>query len=115
MSIDIAPCEHKADVLKVLLSGRLDMADSESVRLIIQQALEDSGAGILVDIGALEFISSSGLRALIAAQKDATATGKAMALVSAQPGVYKIFKVSGLDSVFTFFEDEADAVKELWG
>ncbi len=115
MSIDIVPCEHKADVLKVLLSGRLDMADSDSVRLIIQQALEDSGAGILVDIGALEFISSTGLRALIAAQQDAAATGKSMALVSPQPAVLRVFKISGLDGFFTFFEDEADAVKKLWG
>ena len=37
-----------------------------------------------------------------------------MALVRAQPSVYKIFKVSALDAMFRFFDNEAEAIQTLW-
>ena len=115
MPVDVTPCEQNADVKVVLLSGRLDMADAEAVRETMKQALADSAAGIVVDMGALGFISSSGLRTLISVQKEAAAAAKQVALVAAQPPVHKIFKIAGLDSVFCFFENAADALKGLWG
>jgi len=40
--------------------------------------------------------------------------GKPMAFIRAQPLVYKIFKVSALDAMFPFFDDEAQAIQTLW-
>jgi anti-anti-sigma factor len=65
-------------------------------------------------MAAVGFISSSGLRMLIAAHQSAQAAGKKMALVRARPSVYKIFKVSALDAMFQFFDSEAQATEALW-
>ena len=51
---------------------------------------------------------------LVAGHQIAQDVGKPMALVRAQPPVYKIFKVSALDAMFRFFDDEAQAIQTLW-
>jgi anti-sigma B factor antagonist len=90
----------------------METAESDSPRIL--EALQQSAAGIVVDLGGVEFISSSGVRMLLAADLDARGSGKTLALVRAQPPVYKIFKVAALGDKFRFFDDEAGAVQALW-
>jgi len=113
MPVEVLPCAEHAGVRIVQLSGRIDMADSEPVRKTMADAIDDSEAGIVVDMSELEFISSSGFRALICAQKDSNAANKTMTIVAAHPSVYKIFKVAGLDKVFQFAETQADAIAAM--
>jgi len=110
MAVDVKSSEINADVTVAVLSGRLDMAASEDARPKVMAALASSTAGLIVDMGELDFISSSGLRMLISAQRDARASSKQLAFIRAKPAVYKIFKISSLDAMFSFFEDEAAAI-----
>ena len=76
MPVEVQPCAEHAGIKIVLLSGRIDMADSDPVRKTMAAAIEDSEIGIVVDMADLEFISSSGFRALICARKDTNAASK---------------------------------------
>lgn len=114
MAVNVKASELNADVRVVQLSGRLDMEAADADTPALRQALEQSPAGVIIDMEAVEFISSSGLRMLIAGYQSAQEAGKPMALVRAQPSVYKIFKVSALDAMFRFFDDEAEAIQTLW-
>ncbi|OHB85198.1 MAG: hypothetical protein A2V98_19165 [Planctomycetes bacterium RBG_16_64_12] len=114
MAVEVRASELNPDVKFVQLSGRLDMEAAEADTPALQQALQQSAAGVVIDMGAVEFISSSGLRMLIAVCQAAQEAGKPMAFIRAQPLVYKIFKVSALDAMFPFFDDEAQAIQTLW-
>ena len=114
MAVDVKASELNPDVRVVLLSGRLDMEAADASTPALQQAVSQSPAGVIVDMGAVEFISSSGLRMLIAGHQSAQEARKPMALIRAQPRVYKIFKVSALDAMFRFFDSEAEAIEALW-
>lgn len=37
-----------------------------------------------------------------------------MAMVNVNPSVYKIFKVAGMDKFFNIFNNEAEALKNVW-
>lgn len=113
MAVEVRPSEEKPDVSVVLLSGRLDMEAVESDSPRLQEALQQSAGGIVVDLGGVEFVSSSGVRMLLAADMDARGSGKAIALARAQPAVYKIFKVAGISDKFRFFDDAEAAVRAL--
>jgi anti-anti-sigma factor len=113
MAIEVRQSVLSADVNIVELSGRLDMATADADSPTALQALEESRAGVVYDLAGVDFISSAGLRMLIAASQRAQATGKQIALVRAQPGVYKIFKVASLDQMFRFVEGESEAVEAL--
>jgi anti-sigma B factor antagonist len=114
MAVDVRASQRNADVRVVELSGRLDMEAANADTPALRKAIEQGPAGIIIDMGAVEFISSSGLRMLIAAYQDAQQAGKRMALVRARPSVCRIFRVSALDAMFRFFDNEAEAIETLW-
>lgn len=114
MGIEVRAQEKNPNIKVVSLSGRLDITAAETAAATFTEALDQSGVGIIVDLGQLDFISSAGLRILLAIRKKSDAVHKKIALVRAHPTVYKIFKVSALDKVFQFFEDEAEAVQTVW-
>lgn len=107
------PSARNPDLHVVPLSGRLDMAAAEAATDVIMDAVGSSPGGAILDLTAVDFISSAGLRLLILARRTAESEGKKLGIIGAQPAVYKIFKVSGLDSVFAFFKTEPEAVEGL--
>jgi anti-anti-sigma factor len=89
------------------------METAEADSPAVMEAVEQSAAGIAIDMAGVQFLSSSGLRLILAAHQRAENSRKKMALVRVQPAVYKIFKVSALDGKFRFFETETEAVDSL--
>jgi len=114
MTVRVGILAGKPEVNVVRFSGRLDTTSSEAAQPVILGALEKSIAGVLLHMSSLEFVSSAGLRVLLMLMKKAAADGKQVAVVDAQPAIYKIFKVAGLDKIFHFFENETDALRQLW-
>jgi anti-anti-sigma factor len=114
MDIRVAAAAGKPAVNVVRISGRLETATCPAAEPVILEALEKSAAGVILHMAALDFISSAGLRIMIMLMKKASADGKKIALVGVQPAIYKIFKVSAMDKFFRFFEDDGEAVRQLW-
>ena len=114
MDIRVAVAVGKPEVNTVRLSGRLDATTSETAQPAILGALDKSGAGLILNMASVDFVSSAGLRIMMMLIKKATADGKRVAVVGTQPPIYKIFKIAALDKVFRFFEEEGEAVRVLW-
>ena len=114
MTIEVTVAAGKPEVNVVRLSGRLDATTYEAAQPVILEALEKSPAGMILNMGALNFISSAGLRTMIIVWKKAAADGKQIAMVDVQPPIYKIFKIAALDKVFRLFDNEGEAIRELW-
>jgi len=114
MDIEVTVAAGKPGVNVVRLSGRLKATTYEAAQPVILEALEKGIDGIILDMGSLEFISSAGLRTMIIVWKKATADGKRIAMVGVQPPIYKIFKIAALDKVFRLFDNEGEAIRELW-
>jgi anti-anti-sigma factor len=113
MDIGIALAEEVPGVEILRISGRLDGETYEAAQPIMLEALGRTAAGIVVNLEALTFISSAGLRVMIVAGKQALSDGKRVALVSVPPAIYKIFKIACLDKVFHFYEDEGEALRQF--
>lgn len=58
---------------------------------------------LLIDFTALDFIASSGLRALVSANKKAVAAGNTIVLTGMNEVVADVFDVTGLNEVFTYW------------
>ena len=114
MDIGVTVAAGKPEVNVVSLSGRLDATTYEAAQPAIVEALEKGSAGMILNMGSLDFISSAGLRTMLVVWKKATADGKKIAMVGVQPPIYKIFKIAALDKVFRFFDNEGEAIRELW-
>ena len=94
--------EIKKDIegekLTLTVGGRLDT--NTSPELEAEMALEGVKE-VVFDLAGLEYISSAGLRVLMAAQKAMMAAGGKMSVANPNAMVKGVFEMTGLSSVFT--------------
>lgn len=88
----------------VVLRGELD-ADAEPE---VQAALDAAGAGavpVVLDLRGLEFIDSTGLRLVLAADRRLRARGVAFSVVRGPQHVQRPFTSAGLDELVPFVDE----------
>ena len=82
-------------VMRVALSGELDIASAPLFEEALNAVISDGFAGVMVDLRELTFIDSSGLRALLRARTQADASGKGMILIGASDSAQRLFELTG--------------------
>jgi anti-anti-sigma factor len=68
---------------------------------------------MIIDLGKVDYISSVGLRVLLASLKKQRQNQGSLQLASLQPFVQNIFKITGLDKIFQIFPSEEAAFQSL--
>ena len=114
MDVKVTVAAGKPGVNVVRISGRLDATTYEAAQPVILEALDQGADGMILNLASLDFVSSAGLRTMLIVWKQAAADGKRIAMVDVQPAIYKIFKIAALDKIFRFFDNEGEAIRELW-
>lgn len=97
MDIDM---RTEGEALLVSLKGRLDTLTTPEVDKALAEPLE-SCANCALDLAAVDYISSSGLRLLLRLYKKMEAEGGRLVLRNAQPGVLDILEMTGFASFLT--------------
>ena len=85
--------------LTLLLEGRLDTATSPELEAVLKESL-DGVTELVFDFGKLEYISSAGLRVLLAAQKRMNSQGT-MKVEHVAEIIMEIFEVTGFTDILT--------------
>ena len=91
--------ERKENALTVALEGRLDTTTAP----VLEKTLKESVPGVselTLDFAGLEYISSAGLRVLLAAQKIMNQQG-GMKLINVNETILEIFEVTGFSEILT--------------
>ncbi len=105
--------ELEGDLTKVVLSGRIDIAGAHAIDLPMS-VVGGSRRAVIVDLSAVEFMASFGLRTLVLAAKAIARRQGRMVLLSPNPDVEEVIRVTGVDELIPIFHEEhlaADAVK----
>ena len=87
------------DVLTVELEGRLDTTSAPQLEETLKESLPEVKE-LVLDFAKLEYISSAGLRVLLAAQKTMSKQGS-MKLIHVSDLVKEIFEVTGFVDILT--------------
>jgi anti-sigma B factor antagonist len=82
------------------LHGSLDLATSPSLRAALLEAADHDKHEIVVDLSGLNFLDSTGLGALIGAQKRATEHHGSVRLVAQEGQILRLLRITGLLDVF---------------
>ena len=106
------PTHAYADVLVATASGRIDFAGAQVLEgaLAPALALDAPHRAIVVDLSAVDYISSVGLRVLMVAAKTMRARKAAIAVASLQPVVAEIFEISRFHHVVDVRDSVRDAI-----
>ncbi len=87
-------------VITIALEGRLDTVTSQELTEKVPHE-ERNDLDVVLDFAKLEYISSAGLRLLIAFKKDAQATNKKLVIKNCNDVIKEIFSVTGFDKFLT--------------
>jgi anti-sigma B factor antagonist len=98
------------DVLVMALDGRLDAETSPAFQDRLLAAIDGGEHSIVLDFGALSYISSAGLRVLLIAAKRLREKNGKFALCSLNSNIREVFKVSGFDAIIKILSDRDSAV-----
>lgn len=108
--IEIAP-----DTNRVALRGRLDAAAAEKIDLRFTAAVATAPRHALIDMTALEFMGSLGVRMLISVARVLQRRGLKMVIFGANPLVEELIAVVALDELIPVMATEAEARAALAG
>ena len=89
----------KDSELTIALEGRLDTTTAPDLEAELKQSL-DGVTSLIMDFTSLEYISSAGLRVLLAAQKTMNKQGK-MVVRHANDTIQEVFEVTGFSDILT--------------
>ena len=98
---DFSFAETQSDgIARLALSGDLDMSATFRLEPALDRLLSSGQVGELVlDLGAVEFVDSSGLGLLLATNERSREAGTAMAIVGPSPEVQRVFRLAGVEGV----------------
>jgi len=91
------------------VAGEIDVYTAPQLRERLIALVEGGATQVVVDLGRVEFLDSTGLGVLVGALKRLRVVGGELLLVCAQERLLKIFRITGLDRVFALHDSVADA------
>lgn len=86
----------------IALAGELDLSGARQLEARLDEAEREGTARLVIDLRALSFIDSTGLRLLLQADARARERGCDLVLRPGEPGVQRVFEVTGALDVLRF-------------
>ncbi len=103
-----------ANEVKVLaFEGSLDTQTSSDALTQLTQLIERGDRKILVNFEKLHYISSVGLRILLATAKQLKTADGELRICDLNEVVKEVFDISGFSTIFKIFGTESEALKEF--
>lgn len=92
-------------------AGRLDITTAWQFRLKLQECISKMSPHVVVNLGQVNFIDSSGLTSLVAGMRDADKVKGSFRICNVHPEAKLVFEVTMMDSVFEIFETEEESLE----
>jgi anti-anti-sigma factor len=107
MDIETRELKHMS---VVTVKGRVDSATSPDLEKALQNLLNSDHNQLVLDLKDVDYMSSAGLRVLMATQKAAKKNGGALRLAQLSARVREVLDLAGLAPVFDIYPDVVEAV-----
>ncbi len=93
------------------LTGEVDFYNSSKVRERFINLVKQKRKAILINLGEVTYIDSSGLATLIELMQKLNGYGGKLKLIGLNQSVRNIFEVSKLTEIFSIYQEEQEALK----
>jgi anti-sigma B factor antagonist len=84
----------------ISVSGEIHVSTAPEFSRRLNEAIAGGKTAVVLDLGGVEFIDSTGLSVLLNGLRRVTRAGGRMALVCTNPTVMRLFEITRLDSTF---------------
>jgi anti-anti-sigma factor len=101
------------DVVTILLEGRIDANVAPDIEQKLLSLISEGSCKLVADLSEVMFISSAGLRALIAVFKEAKKEKGDLQLAGVKGHVQEVFDITGFSTIFKIYASAEDAVRSF--
>ena len=101
---------RSAAITVIVPQGDLDMAAADQMKGVLTGLVNDGSVKLLVDLGSVGYIDSSGMGALVATLKHARTAGGDLRLCALQDDVRAIFEMTRLIKAVTIHATRGEAL-----
>lgn len=102
--------KNEGEVKVVCFDGELDTSSSPDAEARLNELREDGAQKILLNFEKLDFISSAGLRVLLATAQELKGSGGGFRVCSLNQEVKEVFDISGFSTLLSVFENETEGL-----
>lgn len=99
--------------LVIAPAGRLDTATAAALEQRLNARMDEGRAAILLDLTAVDYVSSQGLRVVLKTSKRMAAAGRAFAVCGLCETVAGVFRVTGFDRVIAIHDTREEGLRHL--
>ncbi len=97
----------------VSIKGRMDAVTTPEIESRLGQIVDGGEKRLLVDLQQLDYISSAGLRALLATAKRLKSEQGDIAFANLEGHVKEVFEISGFYSIFKVYDSTEKALEQF--
>ncbi len=105
--------EKRDAAMALQVFGRMDAVTAPEFENECQKHIDAGETVMVVDLAGLEFISSAGLRSILATAKKLKSAGGKMVFCNLSGMVKEVFQVSGFASMFPMADSLDEALQKL--
>jgi len=107
--------ERNAGNVTILdLSGRITIGEgSVQLREAVRRLLEQGNKNLLIDLGAVDYVDSSGIGELVSCYTTTKNQGGQLKLLNLTKKIKDLLSITKLLTVFESYDNEADAVRSF--
>jgi anti-sigma B factor antagonist len=92
----------------------LDVLTIQKIGQELYSLIDERGKKrVLLDFGYVRFLSSQALGVLVTLRRKADKAGAKVALAAIRPELLKVFKITNLDKMFTFYPTVEEALEQM--
>jgi anti-sigma B factor antagonist len=108
----ITSVTYRAGLVVLTVAGDIDLSTADKLQVAIDAVLDHRPPAFIIDLSAVEFLGSVGLRLLFTTNERAEIPGR-FAVVADSPATRKPIQLTDLDKIFALFSTLDDAVRSL--
>jgi len=101
---------HEKEVTVIAVSGYVDALTAPDLARAIVDQIAEGHVYLVIDLTGVELMSSSGLLILFDTVKETRSHGGDLRVMTTDPNIDNVLKISGFHSVAGIFTSEADAL-----
>ncbi len=104
----------KGDVLVVTLSGKvIGGPELMEVKGVFQKAVDQDRTKVLLNLGKVSWMDSSGLGVIVSGHTTLSRAGGALRILNATKKIHELFIITKLITIFETFTDEQEALNSF--
>ena len=97
----------------VTAAGRVDSSNANELDTTLAQLISDGQAKLVLELTAVSYMSSAGLRAIVSALRAAKKKRGDVRIAAPSKRVAEVFELAGLNPLFETFDDVETAVSSF--